>query len=261
MKKAVHHTFFLISTILIATAQTSGDTSRLLILDFDCSGKAAGQSSSIGRAFRGDVQKQGGLLVSRDLFEKLIKQKGLDESDLNYTIDKLKSLLPALGADGAVYGHVFTSEDIFTMEIRYLGSDGGAPILFDPVICGSLDDIYAVLPEMAAVILSPDKNPPSVVSVEPADGRTDVGQYVEMKIIFSEPMNPSTISVSAMPENMWGRYGDIIYQHQSNSFIVKFHLYPEIEYKFQINGDNSKGFKDLAGNPARKFTWSFKTAR
>lgn len=261
MKKAFCRTILVLLLTAVTFSGASGNTPRLLILDFDCSGKAAGQSAAIGRAFRETVRKQGGLPVSRDLFEKLIKQKGLDESDLNYTIDKLKALLPALGADGAVYGHVFTTEELFTIEARYLASDGSEPVLFDPVICGSLDDIYGVIPDLAAMVLSPDKVPPRVVSVEPANGIIDVGQYVEFKIAFSEPMNQSTISLSATPEDMWKRYGDIIYRDKTNTFLIKVHLYPDIEYKFKINGDNSKGFKDLAGNPAREFTWSFKTGR
>lgn len=255
------HTLFLAMVMSAFIPRAVWGQSRYLILNFDCHGKAAGQSKSIGNALRNQISQQGGQIVSRELFEKALKSKGINESDLNYTIDDLRKMIIVLGADGAVYGHVYTSEDIFTVELRYLGSEEAEPVLFNPIVCGGIDDIHAVIPEIAALVLSPDKISPEVLSVDPVDGRTDVGQYVELKIVFSEPMNPSTISISGLPEGMWKRYGDIVYDGKTNSFLLKLRLYPDIEYEFQINGVDSKGFKDLAGNPARNHTWKFKTAR
>ena len=200
-------------------------------------------------------------MISRDLFEKTLRQKKINESDLNYTIDDLRSILNSVGADGAAFGVIYTYEDLFTIEMKYIEPGDDQPILFDPIVCGSLDDIFAMIPSITSIILSPDKIPPVVLSIDPSDGRLDVEQFVDLKIVFSEPMNPSTISISALPEDMWTRYGDIDYDPNSNSFNLKLHLYPDIEYEFQINGDNSKGFKDLAGNPAKKYTWKIKTSR
>lgn len=260
MKRALAYTIFPV-LILFSAVPSAASPGRYLVLNFDCRGKAAGQSEAIGLALRKTIIKQGGDLVSRDLLEKIMKEKRLNESDLNYTIDDLRSLLRPLGAAAAVYGHVYTNEDMYIVEVRYLNAEPGNPILFDPIVCSGIDDIFETLPDMASMILSPDKIAPHVVSVEPADGQTNVGQYVEMKIEFSEPMNPATISISGKPENMWQKYGEVVYDSSKNEFIIKVHLYPDIEYEFSLNGELSMGFKDLAGNPARAYKWKFKTGR
>lgn len=240
---------------------TAGGDSRYLILNFDCHGEAAGKSAIIGDSLRANIRRQGGETVSRDLFEGTLRKKGLHESDLNYVLDDLKPLMPVLGAGCAVYGHVFSSKDLFTIELRYLAAGGTAPVLFDPFVCGSLSDIFAIMPEMARIILSPDKIEPAVVAVDPADGEKNIGQYVTMRIEFSEQMNPVTFCLSGAPELMWRHYGDVIYEEDSNSFVFKIHLYENITYEFHVNGEDSKGFKDLAGNSAREYTWSFSTER
>lgn len=248
-------------TLMFEADSTGGDNARYLILNFDCRGEAAGKSSLFGDSLRSHVKKLGGTLVSRDLFEKLLKQKGLYESDLNYTIENFRSLMPALGASGSVYGHVFPSKGLLTVELRYLESGEAEPILFDPIVCGDLKDIYTVIPEMARLILSPDKIPPHVISVRPENGATGVSQYVEMKIEFSEPMNPATSSISGTPEGMWMQYGDVLYDEASHTFTFNLHLYPDITYEFHINGEDSKGFKDLAGNLSKEHIWIFSTGR
>ncbi len=248
-------------SLMLEADSIGGDDARYLVLNFDCHGEAAGRSSVFGDSLRLHVKKQGGSLVSRNLFEKLLTQKGLYESDLNYTIDNLRSLMPALGASGAVYGHIFSSKGLFTVELRYLESAEAEPILFDPIVCGDIKDIYTVIPEMARLILLPDKIPPYVVSVKPENGEARVGQYVEMLIEFSEPMNPATSSISGTPEGMWMQYGDILYGEELNIFAINLHLYPNITYEFHINGEDSKGFKDLAGNPSKEHVWIFSTGR
>jgi len=259
--KILMHTVFFVLAARIAVSQDASGETRYLILNFDCRGEAAGASKSIGESLRAGLNMRGGRLVSRDLFEKAMKQGDLNESDLNYTINDLKATLKLVGADCAVYGQIYSSENIFVVDLKYIASGSDKPILFDPIICGSIADIHAVLPDIALMILAPDKSPPHVASVEPSDKAIDVSQLIEIKIVFSEPMNPSTISISGSPSHMWQRFGDYIYDEKSNSFIIKIHLYPDIMYEFRVNGEDSRGFKDLAGNPAREFIWNFKTAR
>ncbi len=262
MCRAAAHALILgILIVLLRSEVCGGPALRYLVLNFDCRGKAAGKAEAIGDELRKQVIKEGGLTVSRNLFEKLMKQKNWQESDLNYTIEDLRSILHSVGADGAAFGIIYTYEDMFTIEMKYLEPGAERPVLFDPIVCGSIDDILETIPHMAAMILSPDKVPPTVLSVDPPDGCADVGQIVDLRIVFSEPMNPATISVSALPADMWSRFGDIGYDLKTNCFNLKLHLYPEMEYEFQVNGDDSKGFKDLAGNPASKYTWRFKTSR
>jgi hypothetical protein len=240
--------------------RAQGD-SRFLVLNFDCHGAAVGKSGMIGDSLRANIRRRGGATVSRDLVDELLKRKKLNESDLNYMLEDLEPLVSTTGASGAVYGHIFSVKDLFTIEMRYLAADTTEPILFDPLVCGSIADIFAVMPEMARIILSPDKIPPVVVSVEPADGEEVVENYVDMKIRFSEPMNPETVSLSGAPELRWRRYGDVEYNEDLNLFTIKVYLNGNTEYEFYVNGEDSKGFKDVAGNPAREFIWTFSTRR
>ena len=251
----------LLAGYLVVSESRAEDNSRYLVLNFDCHGEAAAKSKIIGDSLRANIRRQGGTTVSEDLVEEIIRKKKLNESDLNYMLDDLRPLVLVTGASGAVYGHILSSRDLFTIELRYLTADSTEPILFDPLVCGSITDIFAVMPEMARIILSPDKVPPHVVSVEPADGEKNVEDYVDFRIKFSEPMNPETFSLTGKPKLRWRRYGKVVYDENSNLFIIKIHLYGDTDYEFHINGEDSRGFKDLAGNPAREYIWTFSTGR
>ncbi len=253
--------FCMIISLLLASECRAQDGPRFLVLNFDCHGEAAGKSGIIGDSLRANIIRQGGVTVSRDLVDGIIRRKNLNESDLNFILDELKTMISATGASGAVYGHIYSTRELFTVEMRYLSADTTEPILFDPLVCGSMTDIFAVIPEMARAILSPDKIRPYVISVEPADGEKNVEDYVDFRIKFSEPMNPETFSISGKPELRWRRYGNVVYDEESNLFTIKVHLYGDTDYEFHINGEDSKGFKDLAGNPAREYIWTFSTGR
>ncbi|UCC81096.1 MAG: Ig-like domain-containing protein [Candidatus Zixiibacteriota bacterium] len=240
----------------VARAQSGG---RFLVLNFDCYGEAAGKSRVIGDSLRHYMAKSGVSIVSRDLVSKLIARKGLDESDLNYVLKNLKVLMGELNAGAAIYGHVLSSHDILTVELRLIEENQLKPVLFDPIVCGRLQDIYKTIPRMAELILSPDKSAPLVLSVEPSPGEQDVQQYVEMTVTFSKPMNPATYSLAGYPESMWKRYGEVTYIDSTCTYIFKLHLYPDIEYEFHVNGTEAKGFKDERGNVAPEYVWKFTT--
>jgi len=243
---------------LDSQAQVGG---KFLILNFDCTGIAAGKAESIGDSLRVWVRKGGGQVVPNDEVVRLIRQKGMKESEINNQPEKLKQVISAAGAEGAAMGHVYSEEGLLIVEMKYLDADSTMPISFDPFVVSGMKNLYAAIPEMARIVVSPDKLFPRVVSVEPADGKTDVGQFAELKIKFSEPMNPATYSLAGEPKGMWSRYGEVSYDSTSDTFMIRLHLYPNTKYQFSINGENSKGFKDLAGNPAPEFDWGFKTAR
>lgn len=252
---------FMCSFFLFADSNPALAADRYLVLNFDCYGEAAGKSEIIGDSLRYQLKKQGANLVSRDLFDKIVAQKRLNESDLNYTTDKLSEITRQLGANWAVYGHVLSSHDILTVELRSLSLDSSEPILFDPLVCGNLGDVFLIMPDMASLILSPDKTAPRVISVQPSAGMEDVGQFIDLVIKFSKPMNPSTFAVSALPENMWRRFGDVKYDENNHTFTLKLHLFPNIKYEFHINGAESKAFKDQRGNVASEYVWHFSTGR
>lgn len=233
--------------------------SRYLVLDFDCHGAAAGKSDVIGDSLRLYMGKSGAHTVSADLISKVVAQRRLNRSDLNYIRDDLLTLMNDLNADAAVYGHILSSFDILTVELRMLEKGSPDPVLFDPIVCGQMADIYNTIPRMAALILAPDKSAPLVLSVEPRDGDKNVEQYIDMKITFSKPMNPATFSIAGLPETMWGRYGAVDYDENTNTFTFKLHLYPRIDYEFHVNGAKAKGFKDPLGNVASEYIWKFTT--
>lgn len=232
---------------------------RFLVLDFDCHGAAYGKSSIIADSLRHYLKKSGVNTVSPDLISKVISSRKLNRSDLNYIQKDLLTLMNDLNTDAAVYGHILSSYDILTVELRLLEKGQSQPVLFDPIICGQMADIFKTIPRMADLILAPDKSAPLVLSVEPQDGSKNVEQYIDMKITFSKPMNPSTFSIAGFPERMWGRYGDLEYDEKTNSFIFKLHLYPGIDYEFHVNGAKAKGFKDEHGNVATEYVWKFTT--
>jgi hypothetical protein len=234
---------------------------RYLVINFDCHGEAFGKSAQFGDSLRYRLWKEGAEIVSNDLLFKLVSKGGYNGIDLNYVLDDLKSVMTQLNADAAVYGHVLSSYDLLTLELRMIERNQQEPIIFDPIVCGSSRDIFSLMPEIARLILAPDKSIPRVLSVEPENAENGVEQYVDMTITFSKPMNPSTYSITGYPENMWTRFGGVTYDEKTYAFVFKLHLYPGIEYEFHVNGAERKGFKDESGNVASEFVWKFTTGR
>lgn len=253
---AVLIALFILTAYSDPCAQMDG---RYLVLNFDCHGEAYGKSEAIGDSLRHYMMRSGASVVSRDLTSQLIARKNLSESDLNFVIEDLRRLMVDLNADAAVYGHVISSHDILTVELRLIEKNQDKPLLFDPIVCGKLVDIYQTMPRMAELILSPDKSKPIVLSVQPSEGDKNIQQFVELKVTFSKPMNPATHSITGFPENMWKRYGKVSYIDSTNTFVFKLHLYPDIQYEFHVNGAESKGFKDGRGNVASEYVWRFTT--
>lgn len=256
--------FWLISAIFCVFFNVNSfaqDSGRYLVLNFDSHGDAVSKSVQIGDSLRYYLKKDGAGIVSNDLLSKVARRDGYNEIDLNYILEDLKSVLGQLNADAAIYGHVLSSYDLLTLELRMVGKDQKEPYLFDPIVCGSLSDLYGIMPEIAGLILSPDKSLPQVLSVAPIDSEHDVGQYIDMTIAFSKPMNSSTYSIVGYPETMWMRYGKIDYDEKTYTFTFKIHLYPEIDYEFHINDPEHKGFKDVSGNVAPEYVWKFSTGR
>ena len=231
------------------------------MVNFDCHGEAVGRSTQIGDSLRYYLRTGGAGIVSSDLLSKLVKRDGYNAIDLNYIVDDLRTVMGQLNADAAIYGHILSSYDLLTLELRMIDKNGDSPILFDPIVCGTVRDLFGIMPEIAGLIMSPDKSLPQVLSVRPGNGSKDVEQYVDMTISFSKPMNPATFSITGYPENMWTRYGEVDYNDKTYTFTFKIHLYPEIEYEFHVNGAEGKGFKDVNGNVAPEYVWRFTTGK
>ncbi len=252
----------LAAMVLLWSAESKTQSSgRVIVFDFDCRGAVAGKSAAIGDSLRAHVRKAGGVLVSRDEVVRRLERNRMKESRLNERPADIEKLIDQLHAGGAALGRVYSTDNLITVEMQYLHSGSDNPIVYDPIVVSSLKSLYSTIPEMARIIVSPDKAPPTVVSVVPADRSRGISEFVDVKIKFSEPMNPATFSLSAKPEKLWSRYDDVAYDNTTNTFTLKMHLYPGTKYEFRINGEESIGFKDLAGNPAPEYAWSFTTGR
>ena len=261
MRNGIFRLAFAALIVISGRLSFAQDNGRFLVLNFDCHGDAIGKSAQIGDSLRYYLKAGGVGIVSDDLLMKLVKRDGYNAIDLNYIVDDLRAVMGQLNADAAIYGHILSSYDLLTLELRMIEKSGSAPILFDPIICGTVRDFYGIMPEIAGLILAPDKSLPLVLLARPRNNETDVGQYVDMTISFSKPMNPATYSITGFPENMWTRYGEIDYDEKTYTFTFRIHLYPEIDYEFHVNGAERKGFKDAGGNVAPEYVWKFSTGK
>jgi hypothetical protein len=104
----------------------------------------------------------------------------------------------------------------------------------------------------------PDTTPPTIASVSPADGATDVGLIERVKITFSEPMDVGSISGAAIIIEEQPVRGYFDYDAAARTaYVIPETLYtPEAPYRITIE----EGFQDLAGNDlAAPDTFHFET--
>lgn len=102
-----------------------------------------------------------------------------------------------------------------------------------------------------------DTNHPRVLSVSPADGASNVDPRQEIRIRFSQGMNPNELGI------MWisGGFltnGEARYDARRNEFTLPVQLLPDTTNKLQI-GWAEQGFHDTNGNPLDEFRWQFTT--
>lgn len=257
--KSVVHSWEIVLFVALFSVIGRAENNRLLALNFACEGPAAGRAQSIGDSLRACIRRQGREVVSMDLLEKLAAQKGLSVSNLGAKPEQLRSLLEPLGAQGVISGRVFSDQGLLTVQMNYLGVDSPAPTELDRVVTWNINDLYRVAPDIARIAMGAGQTGPHVVSVFPPDGQTGVGQYVEMRIAFSEAMNPAASSLAGAPQTLWQRYGETVYDTASHTFILKLRLYPGIDYEFHVNGEEAAGFKSQSGVPAPEYVWKFST--
>ena len=118
---------------------------------------------------------------------------------------------------------------------------------------------------------SADKTPPTVTSTIPANGATQVTPSANVTVIFSEPMNPLTVSTATFtvqldPPSAAGAVtrvqasapvpGTVSYTGTSATFVPTNNLAANTRYSATLIGTST----DLAGNPLNaNFQWSFTT--
>jgi uncharacterized delta-60 repeat protein len=113
----------------------------------------------------------------------------------------------------------------------------------------------------------PDDTAPTVESVTPANGATNVSRDTNITATFSEAMDPATLNNSTVtlvakgsttPVDATVTVSD---DGKTVTLDPSSKLAKKTKYKATIKGGDS-GAKDLAGNPlANNYTWSFTTGR
>jgi hypothetical protein len=110
-----------------------------------------------------------------------------------------------------------------------------------------------------------DATPPTVASVTPSNGAVDVKTAENVKITFSEVMDPTTIHTGAIelrsPANGLIE-ATVSYDNNTKTATLDptVSLAASTTYKATVRG-GANGIQDAAGNPLKAdFTWSFTTA-
>jgi hypothetical protein len=104
---------------------------------------------------------------------------------------------------------------------------------------------------------APDTTPPTVISVSPANGATDVSISTTVTATFSEAMDPSTINTTTFTLSNGGPVsGTVTYTNTTATFTPSSPLAANTVYTATI----TTGVKDLAGNTmAANYIWDFAT--
>lgn len=105
---------------------------------------------------------------------------------------------------------------------------------------------------------APDTTPPTVLSTTPANNAVDVPVNSVITVVFSEAMDPSTLTTSTISVKGGGGpiAGTVGFSSNSATFTPSANLDSATLYTARI----STGAMDLAGNPlAADYTWPFTT--
>lgn len=253
------HKFLLAAVAIFLVAAHLSRAEEILVVRFDCEGDLARIAGNLSDSLKANL---GVLQISttpRSTWEGLLKKRNIRENDLDFDPGKLASLLPSLGATGAVFGQVYKKEEMLVMSCSYIAAGSTTPIEFEPMLGAGVEDLYDLTWNLAVILSKPDKIKPEVVSVTPPDMATGIDQYAEIKVAFNEPMNPDSYGLAGDPSDLFFTLDKVEYDPASYSFTFNVHLYPEREYEFWINGPGVKPFMDTTGNVARAYQWSFTT--
>ena len=114
-------------------------------------------------------------------------------------------------------------------------------------------------------VVAPDTTPPTVSSVSPGNGNTNVPVSTSPNIVFSEPMSPTTIYNSTIvlrDSNNTAINTGVTYNSAANTAVISptALLNPGAVYTGTVAG-GSGGVTDVAGNAlASSYSWTFTTA-
>jgi hypothetical protein len=108
----------------------------------------------------------------------------------------------------------------------------------------------------AVVSGSPDTTPPTVSSVSPQNGATNVPIDIVVTATFSEAMDSSTINTTSFTLAGSTVSGTVTYD--SDTYTATFTPDADLDYNHTYTATLSTAITDVAGNPlAEPYTWSF----
>ena len=107
-----------------------------------------------------------------------------------------------------------------------------------------------------------DSKAPRVVGTSPVNGSIDVDpSLTEISVTFDEEMVDGSWSWAYEDEERFPRItGQAYYVDNNTKNVLPVKLEPDREYVIWLNTEKFQGFKDLSGNPAVPFKFTFKTA-
>jgi len=118
--------------------------------------------------------------------------------------------------------------------------------------------IYVTGGQKVYAIGLPDTTPPTVSSVSPEDGATDVAVDAAITATFSEPMDSPTLTTESFTLAGSAVSGNVTYD--SNTYTATFTPDANLDYDHEYTATLSTDITDEAGNPlVEAYTWSFTT--
>jgi hypothetical protein len=102
-------------------------------------------------------------------------------------------------------------------------------------------------------------NGPKLISMEPADGATDVDpETAVIRLYFDRPMK-SGMALMRVNGVFPDRAGQPTWDAEGKVLVVPISLKPGTAYRFGLNGEDIHGFQDLKGVPLRPIIVGFRT--
>ncbi|MCK4733214.1 MAG: right-handed parallel beta-helix repeat-containing protein, partial [Methanophagales archaeon] len=141
----------------------------------------------------------------------------------------------------------------------YIGSDANNDGIGDtPYPINSDNDNYPLVERFENYEIGEDTTPPTVTTVSPEDGATDVAIDTVVTATFCEAMDSSTITTDSFTLAGSAVSGTVTYD--SDTYTATYTPDANLEYDHEYTATLSTAITDKAGNPlAEAYTWSFIT--
>lgn len=147
----------LITAICLALTASASGFDRILVVRFDSQGVSKRIADGLADSIISNLKRIGVPVVSCDLWNKLLKERDYNESDMNYNPTVLSGLLLPLGAKGAVYGQLYRKSEMFIIDCYYIEVGSNKAVDFEPIVGATEEDVFKLAEEIALILSRPDK--------------------------------------------------------------------------------------------------------